>query len=121
MNELTNLLLEGGLAETLGWIVAVGMVVGVLVGNNDRFEVFKKAFMILVVYLIAQEVARYYYLRRININHSMITPIGFVVLIALAYILGLLIGRILLYYSEVYLKRKKKEIEELEEKCTNCV
>lgn len=111
MNTITGLLIDGGMAGSLGWIVAAGMVLGVILGNGMMRSMFGKFMLFIVTYLVIQEITRYSYFQRVSPGTSILTPVGFTLLVSSAYILGIIIGRILLYFSEKYLERKGEQNE----------
>lgn len=111
MNTITGLLIDGGLAGSLGWIVAAGMVLGVILGNGMLRSVFGKFMLLAVTYLAIQEITRYSYFQRVSPSTSILTPIGFTCIVSIAYLTGLALGRLLLYLSERYLANRGENNE----------
>ena len=111
MNTITGLLIDGGLAGSLGWIVAAGMVLGVILGNGMLRSVFGKFMLLAVTYLAIQEITRYSYFQRVSPSTSILTPIGFTCIVSIAYFTGLALGRLLLYLSERYLANRGENNE----------
>ena len=111
MNTIAGLLVDGGMAGSLGWIVAAGMVLGVILGNGMLKSMFGKFMLLIATYLVIQEITRYSYFQRVSPGTSILTPVGFTLLVSSAYILGIAIGRILLYFSGKYLAKKGEQNE----------
>lgn len=92
---LSRILIEGGVADMLGWILAGGMVIGVILGNGSMKSTYRKLLIALGIYLIIQEVTRVYYWKHIGYTSSL-GPSMFTVIIAGTYLIGMGIGRVLI-------------------------
>lgn len=107
----TKLLIDGGMANMLGWILAGGMIIGVVLGNGMMKSTYRKFFVAIGIYLIIQELTRVYYWT--NIGYSVtVGPSVFTLIVAVTYLSGMGIGRLLYILGAVRRARILSKYEE---------